>query len=168
VINRRALVRGCTVVYIVQISETFIRDCNVIFRVLRILCLGLAKKNLASRASPPLILPKAGPEKFRFTLDLRYLLFVTRTHVPYIASTTLVHRNIVNSNDLSLLSTLFSPKNHDSVHWQNDGAHWQIDGAHWQIDSAHWQIDSAHWQYDSAHWHSGKTTSQPSKELSED
>lgn len=35
--------------------------------------LGLVKKNMASRwASPPLILPKAGPEKFRFTLDLRY------------------------------------------------------------------------------------------------
>jgi hypothetical protein len=35
--------------------------------------LGLAKKNLTSRwASTPLILPKAGPEKFRFTLDLRY------------------------------------------------------------------------------------------------
>jgi hypothetical protein len=35
--------------------------------------LGLVKKNVASRwASPPLILPKAGPEKFRFTLDLRY------------------------------------------------------------------------------------------------
>jgi Reverse transcriptase (RNA-dependent DNA polymerase) len=35
--------------------------------------LGLAKKNLASRCeSPPIILPKAGPEKFRFTLDLRY------------------------------------------------------------------------------------------------
>jgi hypothetical protein len=35
--------------------------------------LGLVRKNLASRwASPPLILPKAGPEKFRFTLDLRY------------------------------------------------------------------------------------------------
>jgi Reverse transcriptase (RNA-dependent DNA polymerase)/RNase H-like domain found in reverse transcriptase len=35
--------------------------------------LGLIKKNMASRwASPPLILPKAGPEKFRFTLDLRY------------------------------------------------------------------------------------------------
>jgi hypothetical protein len=35
--------------------------------------LGLVKKNLASKwASPPLILPKAGPEKFRFTLDLRY------------------------------------------------------------------------------------------------
>jgi hypothetical protein len=35
--------------------------------------LGLVKKNLASRwANPPLILPTAGPEKFRFTLDLRY------------------------------------------------------------------------------------------------
>jgi hypothetical protein len=35
--------------------------------------LGLIIKNLASKwASPPLILPKAGPEKFRFTLDLRY------------------------------------------------------------------------------------------------
>jgi hypothetical protein len=35
--------------------------------------LGLVKKNLASRwASPPLILPKAGSEKFRFTLGLRY------------------------------------------------------------------------------------------------
>jgi hypothetical protein len=35
--------------------------------------LGLVKKNLTSRwASPPLILLKAGPEKFRFTLDLRY------------------------------------------------------------------------------------------------
>jgi hypothetical protein len=35
--------------------------------------LGLVKKNLASRwASTHLILPKAGPEKFRFTLDLRY------------------------------------------------------------------------------------------------
>jgi hypothetical protein len=35
--------------------------------------LGLVKKNLASRwASPPLILPKAGPEKFRFTFDQRY------------------------------------------------------------------------------------------------
>jgi hypothetical protein len=35
--------------------------------------LGLVKKNLTSTcASPPLILPKAGPEKFRFTLDLRY------------------------------------------------------------------------------------------------
>jgi hypothetical protein len=35
--------------------------------------LGLVKKNVASRwASPPLILQKAGPEKFRFTLDLRY------------------------------------------------------------------------------------------------
>jgi hypothetical protein len=35
--------------------------------------LGLVNKNLASRwTSPPLILPKAGPEKFRFTLDLRY------------------------------------------------------------------------------------------------
>jgi hypothetical protein len=35
--------------------------------------LGLVKKNLTSRwASPPLILPKARPEKFRFTLDLRY------------------------------------------------------------------------------------------------
>jgi hypothetical protein len=35
--------------------------------------LGLIKKNMASRwESPPLILPKAGPEKFRFTLDLRY------------------------------------------------------------------------------------------------
>jgi hypothetical protein len=35
--------------------------------------LGLVKKNWTSRwASPPLILPKAGPEKFRFTLDLRY------------------------------------------------------------------------------------------------
>jgi hypothetical protein len=35
--------------------------------------LGMVKKNLTSRcASPPLILPKAGPEKFRFTLDLRY------------------------------------------------------------------------------------------------
>jgi hypothetical protein len=35
--------------------------------------LGLVKKNLASRwASPPLILPKAGLGKFRFTLDLRY------------------------------------------------------------------------------------------------
>jgi hypothetical protein len=33
--------------------------------------LGLVKKNLTSRwASPPLILPKARPEKFRFTLDL--------------------------------------------------------------------------------------------------
>jgi hypothetical protein len=33
----------------------------------------LIKKNLASRwAIPPLIIPKAGPEKFRFTLDLRY------------------------------------------------------------------------------------------------
>jgi hypothetical protein len=35
--------------------------------------LDLVKKNVASRwASTPLILPKAGPEKFRFTLDLRY------------------------------------------------------------------------------------------------
>jgi hypothetical protein len=35
--------------------------------------LGLVKKNLESKwGSPPLILPKAGPEKFRFTLDLRY------------------------------------------------------------------------------------------------
>jgi chloramphenicol 3-O-phosphotransferase len=35
--------------------------------------LGLVKKNVASRwASPPLILLKARPEKFRFTLDLRY------------------------------------------------------------------------------------------------
>jgi hypothetical protein len=35
--------------------------------------LGLVKKNLASRlASPPLILSKAGPEKFCFNLDLRY------------------------------------------------------------------------------------------------
>jgi hypothetical protein len=35
--------------------------------------LGLVKRNLTSRwASTPLILPKAGPEKFRFTLDLRY------------------------------------------------------------------------------------------------
>jgi Reverse transcriptase (RNA-dependent DNA polymerase) len=35
--------------------------------------LGLVKKNVASRwASPLLILPKAGPEKFRFTVDLRY------------------------------------------------------------------------------------------------
>jgi hypothetical protein len=35
--------------------------------------LGLVRKNLTSRwASPPLILPKAGPEKFRFNLDLRY------------------------------------------------------------------------------------------------
>jgi hypothetical protein len=35
--------------------------------------LGLVKKKLSSRwESPPLILPKAGPEKFRFTLDLRY------------------------------------------------------------------------------------------------
>jgi hypothetical protein len=35
--------------------------------------LGLVKKNLTSRwASPPFILPKAGPEKFRFTVDLRY------------------------------------------------------------------------------------------------
>jgi hypothetical protein len=35
--------------------------------------LGLVKKNLTSRwASPPLILLNAGPEKFRFTLDLRY------------------------------------------------------------------------------------------------
>jgi hypothetical protein len=35
--------------------------------------LGMVKKNLASRCSkPPLILPKAGPKKFRFTLDLRY------------------------------------------------------------------------------------------------
>jgi Reverse transcriptase (RNA-dependent DNA polymerase) len=35
--------------------------------------LGLVQKKLASRwASPPLILPKAGPENFRFTLDLRY------------------------------------------------------------------------------------------------
>jgi hypothetical protein len=35
--------------------------------------LGLVKKNLASRwARPPLILPKAGTKKFRFTLDLRY------------------------------------------------------------------------------------------------
>jgi hypothetical protein len=35
--------------------------------------LGLIKKNLASKwASPHLILPKAGPEKFRFTLDLHY------------------------------------------------------------------------------------------------
>jgi hypothetical protein len=35
--------------------------------------LGLVKKSLASRwASPPRILPKSGPEKFRFTLDLRY------------------------------------------------------------------------------------------------
>jgi Reverse transcriptase (RNA-dependent DNA polymerase)/RNase H-like domain found in reverse transcriptase len=40
--------------------------------------LGLVKKNVASRwASPPLILPKAGPEKFRFTLDLRYPNFQT-------------------------------------------------------------------------------------------
>jgi hypothetical protein len=35
--------------------------------------LGLVKKNLSSKwASPPLIQPKAGPEKFCFTLDLRY------------------------------------------------------------------------------------------------
>jgi hypothetical protein len=35
--------------------------------------LGPVKKNLASNwASPFLKLPKAGPEKFRFTLDLRY------------------------------------------------------------------------------------------------
>jgi hypothetical protein len=35
--------------------------------------LGLVKKNLASRwASPLLILLKAGQQKFRFTLDLRY------------------------------------------------------------------------------------------------
>jgi hypothetical protein len=35
--------------------------------------LGLVKQNLASRwEDPPLILPKSGPEKFRFTLDLRY------------------------------------------------------------------------------------------------
>jgi hypothetical protein len=35
--------------------------------------LGLVKKNLFSRwAIPLLILPIAGPEKFRFTLDLRY------------------------------------------------------------------------------------------------
>jgi hypothetical protein len=34
---------------------------------------GLVNKNLAFRwASPPLIHTKAGPEKFRFTLDLRY------------------------------------------------------------------------------------------------
>jgi hypothetical protein len=34
---------------------------------------GLVKKNLASRWKiPPLIIPKAGPEKFRFTLNLRY------------------------------------------------------------------------------------------------
>jgi hypothetical protein len=36
-------------------------------------CLGLDRKNLISRwANQPLILLKAGPEKFRFTLDLRY------------------------------------------------------------------------------------------------
>jgi hypothetical protein len=43
----------------------------------------------------------------------KLLLCVTRTRVPYIASTTLVHRNIVNiviSNAYSLLSTLFSHK----------------------------------------------------------
>jgi hypothetical protein len=35
--------------------------------------LGLVKKNLTSRwSSPPLILPRAVPEKFRFPLDLRY------------------------------------------------------------------------------------------------
>jgi hypothetical protein len=35
--------------------------------------LRLVKKNLAYRWSiPPLILPKAGSEKFRLTLDLRY------------------------------------------------------------------------------------------------
>jgi RNase H-like domain found in reverse transcriptase len=34
------------------------------------------------------------------------LLCVTRTRIPYIASTTLVHRNVVNSNALSFLSTL--------------------------------------------------------------
>jgi hypothetical protein len=34
--------------------------------------LGLIYKNPTSEwASPPLILPKAGPEKFRFTVDLR-------------------------------------------------------------------------------------------------
>jgi Plant transposon protein len=32
---------------------------------------------------------------------LETLLFVTRTRVPYIASTTLDHRNVVNSNALS-------------------------------------------------------------------
>jgi hypothetical protein len=62
--------------------------------------------------------------------DLRQemLLCVTRTRVPYIASTTLVHRNIVNiviSNAHSLLSTFTSPKltvltgKISSAHWQN-------------------------------------------------
>jgi hypothetical protein len=46
--------------------------------------------------------------------NLENLLCVTRTRVPYIASTTLVHRNIVNiviSNAHFLLSTLSPHKN---------------------------------------------------------
>jgi hypothetical protein len=56
----------------------------------------------AKWASPIVAAPKPGSsEGFR-------LLCVTRTRVPYIASTTLVHRNIVNSNVLSFYHTPLS------------------------------------------------------------
>jgi hypothetical protein len=56
-------------------------------------------------------------------VDYEKQLCVKRTRVPYIASTTLVHIYIINSNAFSLSSTLFSPKNHDSANWRIGGAH---------------------------------------------